>query len=132
MLTPATKAYTRRFMVAMSTYIGAVCGVTWVFNSGLVSRTDGLPVLVYAVAALPALPIFAMIWTLWRFLEESDEYIRFLTTKRIVLAAGGLLAFVTLWGFLEIYAKAPDFPLFLCLPLFFGLFGVMSFIVREV
>ncbi|MFN3229955.1 MAG: hypothetical protein ACK41P_08900, partial [Asticcacaulis sp.] len=64
-------------------------------------------------------------------LVESDEYIRFLTTKRIVLAAGGLLAFVTLWGFLEIYAKAPDFPLFLCLPVFFGLFGLLSFVVRD-
>ena len=51
--------------------------------------------------------------------------------KRFIIATGLTLFICTAWGFLESNAGAHHFSLYLVYPLFWGLFGLTSLILRQ-
>ncbi len=84
----------------------------------------------YLFAVMPALPIGGTIWVVLRYMEESDEYVRALLTRRFVLATGATLFITTAWGFLQNYAGLQQFPLYYVYMLFWISFGVVSPFIR--
>ncbi|MDQ7019484.1 MAG: hypothetical protein Q9M33_09975 [Robiginitomaculum sp.] len=85
------------------------------------------------LAVLTALPIGGVIWAVARFMADPDvdEFERTILTHSVLLSTALILFFTALWGFLENFAKAPDFPLYLIVPVFFGLFGLVQPFVRR-
>lgn len=87
--------------------------------------------LLYVLAVLPALPIGGTILTFLDYIERVDEYLRAILVRRFIIATGLTLFICTAWGFLENNAGAHQVSLYLVYPLFWGLFGATSLILRK-
>jgi cell division septal protein FtsQ len=112
----ARKRYVAWFFPMMLTYVGAVLGVTWLFNT----QPPPAP-LSYLFALIPAIPIIGVIAIIGRYLaEETDEFVRMRQAISLLVAVGVTLSFCAVWGFLEIYADVPKIGLFNVVWMFFG------------
>lgn len=100
---PARKGYERRMFATSVAYV--VCLGIAAFS---VSRFDPPMIGRFALATLPAIPIFGMVWAMGRYLsEESDEYLRYRYAMAALCGLGFLLAAGSFWGFLEEFDVAP-------------------------
>jgi len=102
-LSPAVLRYTRRFMGATFGYVlGMGLAVMLHERMGL-SGPEA-----FAIALLPVLPVFAMIWAMGRYLvEEDDEFLRHRATLASLFGLGVVLALGSFWGFLETFGVVP-------------------------
>jgi hypothetical protein len=90
----------------------------------------GIPA--YLVAILPGLPIVgAIVGTGLYLAEEKDEFQRNLLVQALLGGIGGTLALVTIWGYLEDFAKAPRLDLILVYAVFWGFAGISYGVVRQ-
>jgi len=121
---PATE-YTISMLFWMTLYVAAI-----VFNGFYFRQQTPTAPLIYILAVLPALPIGGTIWTMMRYIDRSDEYIRALITRRFILATGITLFISTVYGFLENYAGLQHFDLYYVYVLFWLSFGIVSAFVR--
>lgn len=95
--------YNRRTLGASLGYVLGLALAIGLFNTFELSRPA-----VFAVALLPTLPTFVMIWAMGRYLvEETDEYLRFRTVQASLLSLGIVLALGIFWGFLEMFELVP-------------------------
>jgi hypothetical protein len=63
--------------------------------------------LAYVVAILPALVVSSFFWFMGQYLvEETDEYLRMLQIRQLLIATGITLTVATIWGFLEGFGLA--------------------------
>ncbi|MFZ0761083.1 MAG: hypothetical protein WAM69_14135 [Candidatus Sulfotelmatobacter sp.] len=116
----AGKRYRRRVLTAMSLYI--------VILFSCLKLVKVFPMhgwVLYALAMLPAVPILAVLVFLARYLgEETDEYLRMLTVRSLLIAAGALLATIVVNDFLRVIAHGSVLAPFLCFVVFFMSFGI--------
>ncbi|MDF1658080.1 MAG: hypothetical protein P1U58_10750 [Verrucomicrobiales bacterium] len=77
----------------------------------------------YLIALVPAVAVWVAIWSQARLLRETDEYQRSLLADASLIALAFTMALATGWGFLEVNAGAPKFPLLMILPAFYLFFG---------
>ena len=83
------------------------------------------------VAALPALAVAGVIWSILRYLsEEEDEYRRLLMAKAFIAATGLTLVITTAWGFVQNFAGAPMVSLMYVFVLFIACQAVAGTIVQ--
>jgi len=123
---PAQRRFFSRFAVAMLAYVLFLLPVVWGF---IHIRPTG--VLAYVLAVLPALPILGMLVVIGLYLaEEKDEFVRNLQIQALLGGIGGTLAVVSVWGFLEDFARVPRLDLFMVYPLFWVFVGVSTAVVR--
>ena len=100
---PAMRRYVRRLAVCMTVYVALIFAVGWLFR-----HAPPTGPLAYAVAVLPALPILATFWTIFRLLEEEpDEYIRHMLVRQSLFATAFCLSIMTVWEFLQNYEVLP-------------------------
>lgn len=100
---PVIIRYNRRMLAASMGYVLGLGIAIALWNNFDLSD----PV-VFAIALLPTLPTFAMIWAMGRYLvEETDEYLRFRTVRAALLSLGMVLASGIFWGFLEMFELVP-------------------------
>lgn len=93
----ARRRYYTRLGLAFGAYAALLVPVVWAFRH---DRAPSAP-WNYVIAVLPALPVFAVIWAILRYvIEEEDEFIRLLHTRASLGATGLTLAICTAWGFL--------------------------------
>jgi hypothetical protein len=78
-----------------------------------------------------AAPVVGQIWATLALMHDADEYVRALTAKRFILAAGAAIAIFTAWGFCEEYARAPHVSGYMVYPLFWLCYGIISPFVRT-
>jgi hypothetical protein len=79
----------------------------------------------YSLAMLPAIPVLAVLVFLARYLkEETDEYLRMLTVRSLLVAAGALLATIVVNDFLRVIAHGSAIAPFVCFVVFFISFGI--------
>lgn len=119
---PAARAYLRRFFPTMAAYVVLV----WVAPLTIhVLRPSGP--LLWAIALLPAVPLSAVFFVIGRYLLDlRDEYRRLLEVRKALIATGFAMTLATGWGFLEVYAHAPNLPLFTVPIAWFAGLGVGS------
>ncbi|WP_308814700.1 hypothetical protein [Sphingomonas sp. GV3] len=101
--TPAQRRYNRRIIVLSIIYAAILLPVCWVFVRHLASGP-----LAYALGVAPALPVsgfFAVIGLY--FVEETDEYLRMLMARQVIVASGLAMTVATFWGFLENFGLVP-------------------------
>lgn len=91
----------------------------------------GSPVAAWALALTVSAPVIGQIWATLSLMNESDEFVRAVTAKQFILAAGLAMAIASVWGFGESYADAPHLPAWIIYPLFWACFGVIAPFVRS-
>ena len=100
---PVMVRYNRRFLAASFGYVLGLGIAIALWNT---YEPSG-PV-VFAIALLPTIPTFAMIWAMGRYLvEETDEYLRYRTVRAALMSLGMVLAIGIFWGFLEMFKLVP-------------------------
>lgn len=94
---PAQRRYTIRIAIAMLFYM-----LTLFLAVSLIRSGQAVGVLAWILALLPGLCVAAVFWAVGRLLvEETDEYIRMLLVRQVLIATGLTLSIVTVYGFLE-------------------------------
>lgn len=100
---PVTVRYNRRILSASMGYVLGLGIALAIWTS---YEPSG-PVAV-AIALLPTIPTFAMIWAMGRYLvEETDEYLRYRMVRAAIMSLGMVLAIGIFWGFLETFRLVP-------------------------
>jgi len=116
----AHRRYVWRVAAAMTFYV-----LTLLLANYLIDDVGVRGAPAFAAALLPALSVAAVFWALARLLiEETDEYLRSLLVRQILVASGITLTAATLWGFLEDFALITPVPAWYIAPLFFFGLGV--------
>ena len=117
---PVIVRYNRRFLAACFGYVLGLGIAIALWNT---YEPSG-PV-VFAIALLPTIPTFAMIWAMGRYLvEETDEYLRYRTVRAAIMSLGGVLTIGIFWGFLEMFELVPHVWAWWVLPVWAGGLGV--------
>lgn len=123
---PAQRAYLRRMAVLMTLYLVTLVGAEWLFKRELVSGP-----LAYVLGVLPAIPVVGVFWALGRLLvEETDEFLRMLLVRQIIVATGFALSICTIWGFLESFDLVPHVDAYWAAVLWFGGLGLGGLVNR--
>ncbi len=95
--------YNRRMLLASFGYVLGLGIAVSVYNAGPVAGAAA-----FALALLPTLPTFGMIWAMGRYLmEEQDEYLRHRTITASLMSLGLVLSLGIFWGFLETFGVVP-------------------------
>ena len=125
--TPAHRRYVIRTMAFMIPYM-AICiamMTTDAFDE-VIGRPAG-----WVLAAAVSAPVIGQIWATLALMRESDEFVRAVTAKQFILAAGIAMAIASVWGFGESYADAYHLPGWIIYPLFWACFGLVAPFVRS-
>jgi len=85
----------------------------------------------WVFSLIVAAPVAGHIWALLSWMRDSDEFIRALSAKRFIVAAGLAMAIASAWGFMELYAKAPHVSAAMIYPLFWAAFALASAFIHT-
>jgi len=119
----------RRYLVRSLLFMGGYVAINMAAITGAFDdlTRPGAWLLGLAVAA----PVAGQMWATLALMHDSDEFVRAITAKRFILAAGVAMAGFSAWGYLESYADAPHAPGWYVYLLFWAAFGVISPFVRT-
>lgn len=122
----AHRRYVVRTMGFMSGYVAInVAAIFGAFDD------IGSPVAAWLLALSVSAPVVGQIWATLALMRESDEFVRAVTAKQFILAAGLAMAIASVWGFGESYADAYHVPAWIIYPLFWLCFGLVAPFVRS-
>ena len=106
--TKAAKQYVRRVAVVMAVYIVLIFGVEKFLHTHPLTGAA-----LYVVAALPAVPVVALLAVVGFYLrDETDEFKRWQTVQAILWSIGFLMSLNTVMDFLRSFAAMPGLPPF--------------------
>jgi hypothetical protein len=120
----------RRYLTRTMAFMGGYVAVNVAAILGAFDEIIGEPagaILGLAVAA----PIAGQIWATLALMAESDEFVRTLTAKRFIVAAGLAMALFSGWGFMESYGNVAHAPGWVVYALFWGLYGLVTPLIRT-
>jgi putative oxidoreductase len=126
---PAMDIAHRRYIVRTLAFMGGYSVVNIAAIAGAFDDVSGAGAWLLGLAV--AAPVAGQIWATLALMHDADEFVRALTAKRFILAAGLAIALFSAWGFMESYAEAPHAPGWLVYPLFWACFGVAAPFVRT-
>jgi hypothetical protein len=122
----AGRRYIYRLFPMMLLYIFFLIFAKWAFHH---SHPTGL--VVYLLAALPALPLVGTLAVVGLYIvEESDEFERSIIVQSMLWGLGGALSLSTIWGFLEDFANAPHVSTFYVYIFFWIFMGISQPFIR--
>jgi hypothetical protein len=107
-------------------FLAAVAFLTW----GTAGETlpDGAVVAILIVVGLSVALQFA---AAYRLVATQDEFVRGITAKRVIAAAGLTITVAVLWGLAQQFLDVPDVPMWVIYPFFWGAFGMVTPFVRD-
>jgi hypothetical protein len=121
---PANWRYVFGAIGAWALFLASVLGVA-------IGKDAGWPPAALTVlAVVPAITVALQFRAAYRLISAQDEFVRALTVKRMVVAAGASITLATAWSVMEL-AGLPHLPAWLIYPLFWGLFGVVTPMIRD-
>jgi len=116
----AGKRYLRRLLIAWSLYV-----LLLILCLELVKKVPMHGWVLYAVAVIPALPVLAVLAVMGLYVqEETDEYLRMLAMRSLMIASGALLGTIVVNDFLRAIAHGSALGPFVCFIVFFGTYGI--------
>lgn len=125
-MSPAYRRYTWRIFVAMSFYVATLFVAVTRFRHGGAHGAEA-----WLLALLPGLSVAAVFWALGKLLvEETDEYLRSLLVRQLLIAAAITLSVATVYGFLENFGLVRHIDAFYLTVLFFVGMGVGAAVNR--
>ena len=118
----ALKRYLSLVLGSALGYLGTVFAVSLTHDMLI----DG-SIAAIILSLVPGVPLSVMVWSLWRYLKESDEVVRHDLTQSMMIGLFVLLALSGCWGLAELFNDSmPRLPLFFAFPLFFFILGIVS------
>lgn len=121
---PTNWRYTFGAIAAWILFLACVLGVAFGKSLGWPLAT------LVALALVPAVTIALQFRAAYRLIATRDEFVRALTLKRMVVAAAAAITLATAWSVMEL-AGLPHLPAWLIYPLFWGLFGLVTPMIRD-
>ncbi|HYJ31116.1 MAG TPA: hypothetical protein VEW25_12340 [Allosphingosinicella sp.] len=118
----------RRYVIWSSAnwvgFIAAVAFLTW--------GTARLPdTVVWAIVLVVAGTVGAQFFAAYRLVAEQDEFVRGISAKRGIAAAGVTITVAVLWGLMEQFLGVPQVPMWVVYPFFWGAFGIVTPFIRD-
>jgi hypothetical protein len=124
--TPAHRRYVVRVFIAMVGYVATLFLAEYLIDDRGVTGP-----LAWLVALLPGLCVASVFWAIGRLLiEETDEYLRSLLVRQMLVATGLTMVVATIYGFLENYGLVGHIDAFYLTVLFFVGLGIGSIVNR--
>ena len=120
----------RRYAIRTMAFMGGYVAVMAATIGGAFDRIQNTPA-AWGLALAVAAPIAGQIWATLSFMRDSDEFVRAVTAKQFIIAAGVAMALFSAWGFGESFAGAPHAEGWLIYPLFWAIFGCVAPLVRS-
>lgn len=109
---PVQRRYVGRMIPISIAYVATVMLASWIIPDDAAATP-----LTVAVALVPALATSGFIWAMARYIAElTDEYVRMLEIRKMLVATGLTLALASGWGILELFTDVPRVPLFYVFP----------------
>jgi len=119
----------RKYLIRASLFMGAYVAINLAAITG--AFDDMKPRGAWGFSLAVASPVIGHIWSYLVWMRDSDEFVRTLTAKRFIVATGITLAITSIWGFMELYAKAPHVSAAMVYPLLWASFGFVSPFIRT-
>ena len=123
---PSSRPYVIGSAIAWLLFLATI----WLLSVG----TEGtrLPfVILVAVAVLLAASVAGQFYAAYRLVARQDEYIRGITAKRMIAAAGVTITIAVLVGTAEQFLGLRDLPMWLVYPFFWGAFGMVTPFITD-
>lgn len=119
----------RRYVIWSSAnwlmFLAAVAFLTW-------GGGGRLPDFVrWAVVLVVAGTVAGQFVAAYRLVAVQDEFIRGITAKRGIAAAGMTITVAAFWGLAEQFLAVPEVPMWVVYPFFWGAFGIVTPFVRT-
>ena len=122
----AQRRYVIRIAISMAAYL-----VTLALAIRLVRDGTLVGPLAWALAFLPGLSVAAVFWAVGRLLiEETDEFVRMLLVRQVLIATAITLSAATVYGFLENFGLVGHIDAFYIAILWFVGLGVGALVNR--
>jgi hypothetical protein len=110
----------------LAAFVAALLALAW--NA----ETGRLPLAAAgALALVPPATVAAQFAAAWRLIAGQDEWVRALTAKRMIAAAGLTVTLAVGWSMAEEYVGLPHAPAWLLYPFFWGAFGFVTPFIRD-
>ncbi len=118
----ANRRYVRLMLGGSFGYAVSLLGITF-----LLGKSDTITFGSVAFGLIPGIFVLIMLYSIWRFLKETDEAARHFASQDMMFATFIILAISGTWGLLEMLLDSlPKLPVFWLFPAFFMAFGAMS------
>jgi hypothetical protein len=102
-------------------FLAAVAFLTWGTSA------DGLPdAAVAAVLAVVGASVAGQFVAAYRLVAAQDEFVRGITAKRVIAAAGLTITVAVLWGLAQQFLELRAVPMWVVYPFFWGAFGIVT------
>jgi hypothetical protein len=118
---PRSRSYVIGSSLNWLMFLAAIAFLTW-GNGGGWLPDEGI----WAIAALAALSVVLQFGAAYRLVSAQDEFIRGISAKRVIAAAGLTIAAAVLWGLVQQFLAVPTVPLWVVYPFFWGAFGMVT------
>ena len=126
-VSPALKRYNKGIAI---TSLGYMIGLGIAMT--LWKRYELSDAAIFGIALLPAIPTFAMIAVMGRYItDEQDEYLRHRAMIAAVWGLGIVLALGTFWGFMEMFGLVPHIWSWWVLPVWAIGMGLGQLVQRD-
>lgn len=119
-----------KYLLGMLFWMSLYCGLLFLSIHAIRDLHPQGPAL-WGLAVMPAIPIAVTFWLVLRYMDKSDEYVRALMTRRLIISTAITLSAATAWGFLEGNAGAPRIEMFYLYAFFWICFGITSAFLRK-
>lgn len=123
---PWSRTYVIWSSVNWLAFIAAVAFLTWGSREGDLSEAA-----IWAVVFLAAASVGAQFLAAYRLVAQQDEFIRGITVKRGIAAAGVTITLAVLWGLAQQFLPVQPVPMWVVYPLFWGMFGLVTPFIRS-
>lgn len=118
----ANKRYISMMMGSSLGYLGSVFGISFLHDKVPDGSVPGT-----LIALIPGIFICLMLFSVWRYLKEVDEVVRYQLTQAMIMGLFALLALSGGWGLVELFNDSlPRLPIFFAFPIFFLVYGLVS------
>jgi len=122
---PNSPRYVLTSIVLWLIFLAAIFGVTW-------GKYNGWPdSALWALALVPAATVLIQTFMAYNLISKQDEFVRALIAKRMLAATGATITVVVAYGPFQQLLNAPEVPAWVVYPLFWGLFGMLSGVIRD-
>ena len=123
---PRSRTYIIWSSVNWIGFIAAVAFLTWGTAQGTLPDY-----VLWAIVLVVAGTVAGQFVAAYRLVAEQDEFVRGITVKRGIAAAGVTIAVAVFWGLAEQFLAVPDVPMWVVYPFFWGAFGMVTPFISD-
>jgi hypothetical protein len=123
---PWYRHYIATTALLLAAFVAALLALAWGAEAGRLPRA-----VLLALALVPPATVAAQFAAAWRLIAGQDEWVRALTAKRMIAAAGLAVTLAVAWSMAEEYLGLPHAPAWLLYPFFWGAFGLVTPLIRD-